>query len=453
MSSLSATKKRKKSKAKPSRFQKLMDKADRLQRQNTQLRSRLDGLVKSAEQKIRPAEKAAAEADLPLLKKLLTLGQRKSLAKWERGVLDEWIRALIDDMQTFGISDSNLMDDIARYDAFRMGVELDESSDGEAATPYEQMSSYIQNLQAEAEAAAEQERKDTEAEFNEHQKKIDELVEKILDERLGPPPSVPQKQSHTIDFLQNELDEELLKQSKEYQAKRDAFREELIAELNEDMANDFDASTFDDDPFDDPDFDFESFYQQTSADPTPPKIDNQTFHKMFRATAARLHPDREPDPSKRLEKQQLMVELLRARKNGDLLTVFRMYQQHTDNREAFTKADEKQLLDALSYHIEQLEQEAEAIIHQSPMHYTTYHRFYHASKKKQDREIEKHIQEVHKNISASKKMSDTIKSLKTLKPVLEVRYDQVHQFADMDGLIEDFMEEFLDDVNLRDCPF
>ena len=68
---------------------------------------------------------------------------------------------------------------------------------------------------------------------------------------------------------------------------------------------------------------------------------------MFRATAARLHPDREPDPEKRLEKQKLMADLLKARKKGDLLTVFKMYQQHTDNPESFSKADEKQLIEAL----------------------------------------------------------------------------------------------------------
>ena len=95
MSNLTATGKSSKSKQKKSRFQKLWDKPDRLQRQNEQLKCRLDGLVERAEQKVRPVEKEAAESDVPLLRKLLTMGQRKSLAKWERQVLDEWIKELI----------------------------------------------------------------------------------------------------------------------------------------------------------------------------------------------------------------------------------------------------------------------------------------------------------------------------------------------------------------------
>ena len=438
MSNLTATGKSSKSKQKKSRFQKLWDKADRLQRQNEQLKSRLDGLVERTEQKVRPVEKEAAESDVPLLRKLLTMGQRKSLAKWERQVLDEWIKELITDMHLFGIADSELMDDIARYDAFRLGVELDESGDGESGTPYEQLSVHIQNMQHESEAAAERQRTETEAEFDSLKETMEDLIESILDERLGPPPSTDTPQSGTPDIFQSELDAELKKQADDYQARRDALREEIMNDLNEDMQDEFGASLFDDDfaedPFTNPDFGFDDEYQDAGNNGSvAPKIDNQTFHKMFRATAAKLHPDREPDPQKRLEKQKLMADLLKARKKGDLLTVFKMYQQHTNNAESFSKADEKQLTEALSQHIEQLEEEKEGIIFQSPTHYSVYQRFYHASRKKQDQKIEQHIREVRKNISESARCFKTIKSLKTLKPWLEARYESFH-FSAMNGI-------------------
>lgn len=452
MSTLTATRPRSKAKPKKTQFQKLWDKADRLQRKNMQLRINLDGLVERAEKLVRPVELAAARADLPLLNKLLVMGQRKSLARWERDVLDEWIRDLITSMQTFGIADDDLLNSIARYDAFRLGIELDENPDGASGTPYEQLSDHMQNLQKEAEEAAERERAEAEADFDNLKNKMEELVEDILDERLGPPPKKDEPASGTPDIFQSELDAELEKQTDDYWVRRNALREEIINEFKEEMQEEFGGSPFDDefaeDPFANPDFDFDTDYRHstndTAADNAAPKIDNQTFHKMFRATAARLHPDREANPEKRLEKQQLMAELLNARKKGDLLTVFKMYQEHTDNRESFSKADEKQLVKALNLHIEQLEQEQEEIIFQSPMHYATYHRFYDSSKKKQTARIEQHIDDVQKAMSASEKMTNAIRSLKTLKPWLEERYDSLRL-----SMLDEMSQRF----DNRDTPF
>jgi len=459
MTTLTATRPQRKTKAKKSQFQKLWDKADRLQRKNTRLRNSLDGLVESAEKLVRPVEMEAAKADLPLLNKLLVMGQRKSLAQWERGVLDEWIKELVTSMQTFGIADDDLMNNIARYDAFRMGIELDDDADGASGTPYEQLSVQMQNLQKEAEAAAEQQRAEAEAEFNNLKDCVEEMIERMLDERLGPPPAADEVPFGTADMFADELDTELKKQIDEYNAKREALRKEIMDDLNNDLHDEFGGSPFDDDfgedPFANPDFDFDTDYQHRGEDAfsdgdsrtnnAAPKIDNQTFHKMFRATAARLHPDREADPEKRLEKQRLMSELLSARKKGDLLTVFRMYQQYTDNSESFSKADEKQLVAALKLHIEQLEEEQEEIIYQSPMHCAAYHRFYDSSKKKQNAKIEEHLKEVRQGISASEKMTSTIKSLKTLKPWLEARYDHL-RMSMLDELSGGFDLRDFDDI-------
>ena len=445
MSNLTAIGQSVKSKTKKSRFQKMYDKADRIQRQNEQLKSRLDALVERAEQIVRPVEKVAAEADVPLLRKLLTMGQRKSLARWERQVLNEWIRELITDMRLFGIVDSELMDDIARYDAFRLGVELDEHAGSESGTPYEQLSVHMHNMQREAVEAAERRRAESEAELDNLHEREEELVERILDARLGPPPATDVPQSGTPDIFQNELDAELKKQANDYQARREALREEIMKDINEELQDECGASPFDDqfaeDPFANPDLGFDGEHQNTSAnDPDTAKIDNQTFHKMFRATAARLHPDREADSVKRLEKQKLMIDLLDARKKGDLLTVFKMYQQHTNNSESFSKSDEKQLTRTLSQYIEQLEEEKEGIIFQSPMHFNVYQRFYHTSKKKQDQKIEQHIKAVRINISESAQCVRSIKSLKTLKPWLEARYDSFQASA-LDGLMEGLMKD------------
>lgn len=445
MSNITASKKNRKAKSKLSPFEKLWQKAEKLQRQNSQLRARLDGLIQSSQQQIQDAEKELAKAEMPLLTKLLTLGQRKSLAKWERQVLDEWIRELTGKVQSLGLTDSNLMDDLARYDAFRMGIELEEASqdtDG-TATPYEQMSSYMENLRQEAADAAEKEQAEVEDLFTDIQQSIEDMVEKRIDEIVGPPPNQPKKHGQTYDLLQDELDAELERQTAEYQKKRETVRAELMAELDDGLRDEFGSSPFDD-IFDDSEFDFNfgDEPEDAPANPAAPKIDNSTFQKMFRATAARLHPDRESDPAKRLEKQKLMAELLKARKKGDLLTVLLMYQQYTDNTESFSSADEKQLIDALNHHIDQLESEKEEIIFQSPMHHMMYECFYHSSKKKQEKAIENHIKSMQKDVTAAKKMAAEIKSLKSLKPRLDERYEWMQITH---------MSNFMDDLDLR--PF
>lgn len=451
MSNLTVDKTSRKSKKKQSRFQKLWDKADRLKRQNEQLKSRLDELIEIAEQKIRPVEREAAEADLPLLRKLLTLGQRKSMAKWKRGVLDDWIRDLITDMQILGITDITLRDEIARYDAFRLGVELDVTPDGaDSNSPYEQMSVYLQNLQQEAEEIERQESVQADKEFENSNDSINDLIEKELDKRLGEPPSQPDKHQRTFDLLQDELDAELDAQLMEYHRRRDVLRDELLAELKEEAAREFGHELFDDildGAFNGFDFDAEDEPRDDRTDRTG-QIDNETFLRMFRSTAARLHPDREPDPKKREEKQKLLVVLLNARKKGDLLTVLRMYKEHTDNRESLTATDEKQLIESMEYHIDQLELEKEELVFQSPAHYSVYTLFFHHSKKKQSKKISDHIRGIRKNMRKSEKMRDTIKSLKTLEPWLEDRYEA--------ALVTDFGSEFdvmFNGAEPRDCPF
>lgn len=58
-------------------------------------------------------------------------------------------------------------------------------------------------------------------------------------------------------------------------------------------------------------------------------IDTKTFvSPLFRRLAQVLHPDKEPDPSKRAVKQELMRQALDARAQGDVDVLLDLYQQH-----------------------------------------------------------------------------------------------------------------------------
>ena len=86
------------------------------------------------------------------------------------------------------------------------------------------------------------------------------------------------------------------------------------------------------------------------------------------------------------------------------------------------------------------------------MHFSSYQLFYHSSTKKQNLAIDKHIKEVRHNIRASQKMAGSIKSLKTLKPWLERRYDQ-SETDTLDELMSEIMDGIDINTDLRDYPF
>lgn len=443
MASLTAGKK---ASHKQSKFQRRWQRVERLKAENKRFAEELEALVNRLRETVEPVEREVATVDKQLVSKLLTLGQRKSLANWQREVLDEWIRELISAMDSFGLMDQTLLDDMARYEAFRFGVELENE---EGTRPYLQMKAFFENEQQDAEEQIQrdqQEVAETREEIEQHMFAQFEIeVENVLDEYLGPAPVIPDQRGKTVDMLQPELDDAHERVAAEYEQKRASLREELLAEMKREAKLALDASFSDPDDelesgfasdpdfqFDedfDPDFDFDKNNSVKSAERAKPKITNETFQRMFRATAARLHPDREPDPVERNKKQTLMAELLRARKKGDLITVFGMYQQYAGGDGQFSKADEKQLLAALEDQIEELEQEKQECIYQSGLHGMAYKRFYNRSRKKVDQAFSEHLKLTTINKRQSEQMVKQIRSLKTLTPWLELRYEERDEHA------------------------
>ena len=55
----------------------------------------------------------------------LEFAQRKSLLKWQREVLSEWIEENLSHLMDMGLLDEPLQNEIARLRAFEMGIVLD----------------------------------------------------------------------------------------------------------------------------------------------------------------------------------------------------------------------------------------------------------------------------------------------------------------------------------------
>ncbi len=415
-----------KSRKKQSEFQKLWAKAEKLKRKNARLRDRMDEIIRRIRTDIDPVEKETTRQQIPLLKRLLTLGQRKSLTQWERQTLDDWIREILELLQSAGHLNDVIVEEISRYDAFRIGIELDETS----STPLpDQLRAHFEHEEILLQ-------EEDEAEDEAWRKKIDREIEKILDQTFGTEPPRPEHRCQNVDdFFQDELKEEQQRQYEAYIKSRNAARKELLEEMLAETGFSEDDEDEEDECFD---FDFDPFgsnapHTEQDDDDTP-AISNVVFRRLFRSAAAQLHPDREHDPDIREKKHTLMTRLLNARKQGDVMTIVQMYQEHVGEDAALSKTDEKQLIKALKRQVDELGCEQEEYSFESPVHQLAYERFYFHSPRKTDQAFKQHIQKMKKAASDARSLALNIKSLKALKPHLERRHDEYRFINPLEAL-------------------
>lgn len=158
-------------------------------------------------------------------------------------------------------------------------------------------------------------------------------------------------------------------------------------------------------------------------------FDDSVFKRLFRQTAAALHPDKESDPERQRDKHELMSELLRARKERDLITIVRLHETHAFAESVLSAADEKQLEDVLLDYLDQQQARTESIVQRSPMHQWVYEEFYHHNKATVTRRIKAHIRKIDTRRAGFDVFVERVKTLKVLKDILEDRYEQ-HRYED-----------------------
>jgi len=233
-----------------STFQTLWKRAEQYRQKNAAFRNELDALVQRVQTTVQPIEREAAEADKTLLYNLLKLGQRKSLTQWQRVELSQWIHELTEEMQHYSLIDPHLLDAIASYDAFAIGITLDDDAD---APPAEQLSEWLQREREEQEATNQAMQDDLAAEKKAAQQDAEHLVEQMLDQELGPEPEPPASSAnYSGDFWQEELNQEWEQLRTQYRSDRAALREELLKELLSSIERQFgdQENHFDDEFFD-----------------------------------------------------------------------------------------------------------------------------------------------------------------------------------------------------------
>lgn len=171
-------------------------------------------------------------------------------------------------------------------------------------------------------------------------------------------------------------------------------------------------------------FDREEGEPDVNSDRNEQPINEKWIRNLFRRTARALHPDKEQDPEQQLQKQKLMTQLLDARDQQDIMTMMTLYNEHVEEGELSLEPQEiDTLCDLLEKQKSMLDMDREALIDESPMHYSVHDKLYAFSQNARDRKLQEHIKGVHANIKLKFKLVEYLRNLTNLKVVLEERYE------------------------------
>ena len=344
------------------RFQRLWADSEKLHKENLQLESDLDDLVKRIEAEILEAERGLAEAMRAALDRQLDFAQKKSLLKWQRFELRAWIDEHLTFLSKSGLLDEPLLNKLAVVRAVELGIDIDPDSE---LSPAEQLDAYFQPQE-------------------------DELCSSGA-------PETPEETD--LDASIDEMYE--------------------FSDVDWDELDQFDQAS-------DSHSEFSKLGSKTSSKP----VSDQVFKRIFRQTAAALHPDRETDAERRREKDALMSELLKARKEFDLVTMVRLHNEYANADSELSISDQKELEQVLCEYLVQQHQHRDEIIHRSPIHHIAYTDFYSKSATTVTRRINAHVRTIDERRSDLINFVEQVKTLKMLKEVLKERYDS-YPFRDM----------------------
>lgn len=189
-------------------------------------------------------------------------------------------------------------------------------------------------------------------------------------------------------------------------------------------------------------FEFFDDEEEQSGDPgntdtkaqTQRLVDGSWTRSLFRRAAQALHPDREPDPSQRQRKEELMQQLLAAREQGDILTLLQLFGEGTDTDElALAETEMAQACELMETRLEEQREAQDKIIHDHPLRLLVYELFYSPTRKTREQRFTAWQGELHTEAAAMARLPGELRNLSVLKVFLEQRREQrlVSQLDDM----------------------
>jgi len=348
------------------RFQQLWNEAENAREANRLLEESLEALVQRVQSEVSPYEQKLGLALRRQLFKLITFSSRKSLLQWQRAILDDWIAESINTLAHLGLVDNELRDHLAGVQAQSLNIGIDENSDISVA---------------------------------------DQLAD-ALDEQFA------QAIGSGHAEFEDEPDDGF-----DYDSDEEAF--EFEAWFAEQMREADFGLEDDNQEQDDEDKSHASKLHES----------NTLFKTWFHRAARAIHPDKVTDPKEKDERQVLMTQLLEARRNQDVMSMLSLYREYVEFDVDFSEQDLAELEAVLRRFIELQEQKESDLILQSPLHQMVYENFYNKNAATVKRKIKRYLRDLHSQALDLDQFSESVKSLKALKPYLEDRYDQMHDFS------------------------
>ncbi len=182
---------------------------------------------------------------------------------------------------------------------------------------------------------------------------------------------------------------------------------------------------------------FDEFFSQQESFEQQIKDDEQalnklmksgSINKLFRRLARALHPDREQDEEARVEKNRLMSELIEARDNNDITTLFALYAEYVGQSPLEELGgDLTDATELLKRQYAQLRSQHTDILYEDPKAGVLYQRFHKRTIKASQHEINTHLANLEQDINNLTLFCKEVTSLNKLKPYLQMRWEHFNQ--------------------------
>lgn len=361
---------------------------EKKQKRNASTKAKINDLYQRFQQDVLPQEQKLTELLAQETRHLMSFMPRKSLNNWQRDELHCWIESNLDLLASHPFASSELTATLRKeYSEILLNC-VEKVSDEHQIGKVE-----LDNMRDMCEEM-----------FDGEQNFSDEELEEFLRD-----PAIFQKKFQ--DFLSSSTEEEKDDES-------------------------FNANPFDDD-FDPDD---ESFYehkyhnQQAERNIKQQNKLNDLFNtsklnKLYKILANRLHPDKEMNEQRKEHKQQLMAQLVNAKKNKDAFTLISMYHQYVDDSELNLFDDDdtelsQSLIRLLNLKLDQLDRENEDYKRADGIPSMVWQKFGGRGKKAIEENIAIHLADLEDDYSRSYYYIHEVTNLKLLKEILADRYEE-----------------------------
>ena len=353
-------------------------KIEKHQKRNANFTKKRSKLFEQFKQQAQPAEQKLADAITAQVEHLIRFLSKKSLTDKQRNELLGWVSDDIDYLATHlfseGIDVADLREQI-NTELTLLTESLDQAVDEESIVELANMLD---------------EMFDGEMQFNR-----EELIEIIKNPALI--------QEHVQRFHEKMNEEEI---------EKDDYSEEFDQGFEEDFDYQYNRS-------------FSKRNSKEELGILEKLFKGSQLNKMYKRLAAKLHPDKESDATKKAIKHDLMQQLASARENKDVFTLLTLYHEHIDDDSFNFDAETLAAIEALlSKKVSELNAELKALKSADTPEAIVWEHFHGRSNKITTENIAIHAERLADEVMSINQFIVSTSTLKALKTELNTRIKQ-----------------------------